>query len=535
MKKLKSVKVNKKNLEDLVGEVQSSKTAQILPCTNEWELIRARIEGNLVVVYSSGKISYQSAPIIDAILSKYGASEDATKRKETRTKRHLKQIKTKLNEEQKQYLIEQLGKIAESGQTPGEYEEAVFILDGAKLTIYTTGTVYSPHGHPIFEEAIVNAIGQHPSHPEYDIVIGQDEVGKGELFGPMIVGSVAVTQEEATALQFAGVRDSKDLTKERISELTPIIDSKALARYTVSIGARRFNELFREFKDESQTLNDLLAWAHAKALEEVLKHLNSKGKGDKKILVIIDEFGRISTDNKLAEVIKNHDIKVLQTPHAEDLSSAVASASIIAKARRDIEMNKLDDEIGVPLEKRNISEILRQPKGHDAVRLVYLDAANIDFSITNTIEGENADKEINSILRSARLESYDIDFKSEFPENATNIGKTIAAMANCNGGIIYFGILQERDKIKVVGLDNYQKTEERTSGQAKMVEPVPFLDYTLLITLKGDKVLKARIPMSHKIVRYQGRHYKRIGSRTEEMKPHDIDNWPSSCRRRARY
>lgn len=534
MKKLKSVSIDDSKREFLVNEILSNKDAEVLPCTNEYELVRARIGGSLIVVYSSGKISYQPSSKIDAILAKHGTSDEISK-KSSGKGREFKPIKTTLNDEQKEYLIKYLSQIADKAPTPGEYEEAAFILDDAKITIYTTGTVYSPHGHPKFEEAIVNAIGQNPSHPEYDIVIGQDEVGKGELFGPMIVGSVAVTQDEASALQFAGVRDSKDLKKDRILELTPIIGSKALAKYIVPIGARRFNELFREFKDESQTLNDLLAWAHAKALEEVLMQLDLKGKGDGKILVIIDEFGRISTDKRLAEVIKNHDIEVLQRTHAEDLSSAVASASIIAKARRDAEMNKLEDEIGVPLDKRNINEILRHPKGHDIVRLVYLDASTIDFSIVNTIEGEGADKEINSIIRTARLESYDIDFKSEFPENADKIGKTIAAMANCNGGIIYFGILQQNDNIDVVGLDNYQKTEERTSGQAKMAEPVPFLDYTLFVTSKGNAVLKTRIPMSYKIVRYQGRHYKRVGSRNEEMTPSDIDNWPSSCRRRPRY
>ena len=150
MKKLKSVKVDKKNLEDLVGEVQSSKTAQILPCTNEWELIRARIEGNLIVVYSSGKISYQSAPFIDALLSKYGASEDATKRRETGEKRQFKPIKTKLDNEQKQYLIEQLGKINERinlfNNTTWRVKIKLSSLMGLKLQSILQGQFIHPMG-----------------------------------------------------------------------------------------------------------------------------------------------------------------------------------------------------------------------------------------------------------------------------------------------------------------------------------------------------------------------------------------------------
>ncbi|MHA1137963.1 MAG: RNA-binding domain-containing protein [Candidatus Thorarchaeota archaeon] len=529
MKKMKSATVDKSKLDRLTKEILSHKNADILECTNEWELTRARIDGNLIVVYSSGKISYQSSIVIDKILNKYGVSKVDSK-KSSGKKKDLKPIKTKLNETQKQHLIETLSQIAEEGTTPGEYEEATFLLDGAKITIYTTGTVYSPHGHTKFEEALVKAIGQNPSHPEYEIVIGQDEVGKGEIFGPMIAGSVAVTQEEASALQFAGVRDSKSLAKERIAELSKIIGSKAIAKKTISIGARRFNEMFREFKDESQTLNDMLAWAHMTALKEVLEQLDSMGKGNSKILVIIDEFGRISTDKKLSEVIKKRDIKVIQEPRAEDLSAAVASASILAKSIRNTEMDKLAKEIGVPLDKRNISEILRHPKGHDAIRLVYLDGADVEFSINNTREGESADKEIESILRKARLESRDIDFKSIFPDNATNIGKVIAAMANCNGGVIYFGIHQKANEIKIIGLEDYQKTEERASGQAKLADPVPFIEYTLLITSEKKNILKVLIPMSHKIVRFSGKYYKRVGSTTEEMTTYEIDNWPSSCR-----
>ena len=348
----------------------------------------------------------------------------------------------------------------------------------------------------------------------------------------MIVGSVAVTQEEASALQFAGVRDSKDLKKDQISDLAKVVGNKAIAKKTWSIGARKFNELFKEFKDENKTLNDLLAWAHSKALEGVLKQLDDKGRSKSKILVIIDEFGRISTDKRVANIIKNYDIEVLQTPRAEDLSAAVASASILAKARRDNEMDGLEKEIGVPLERRNINSILRHPKGHDVLRLVYLNGADIDFTITNTKEGTDADKEIDAILKTARLESTDIDFKSEFPDNAVNVGKMIAAMANCNGGLIYFGILQDSDKLEATGLKNYQKTEERTSGQAKLTEPVPFIEYTLLTTSDGKRVLKTIVPASTKIVRFQGKHYKRVGSRTEEMTTYDIDNWPSSCRKK---
>ncbi|GAG80864.1 unnamed protein product, partial [marine sediment metagenome] len=198
------------------------------------------------------------------------------------------------------------------------------------------------------------------------------EVGKGELFGPMIVGSVAVTPEETISLQFAGVRDSKDLKKEQIREISDVIRKGSIAWKTWPIGAERFNELFDKFQEEQQTLNDLLAWSHSKALQEVLEQLDEKGLGKQRILVIIDEFSRISTDKRLAEIIKDRNIEVIQTPRAEGESVAVAAASIIARARRDGMMDHLSTEIGIPLEAKNLDDLLKHPGARNAVRLVYL-------------------------------------------------------------------------------------------------------------------------------------------------------------------
>jgi ribonuclease HIII len=526
----KTWKINPSQIDDVVSEVNSNPDAEIETCKSEYETLRARIDGKLMIIYSSGKVVYHESKAIEEILSKYGHATSAPSKK-----KELKPINMKMNEEQKEALIQHLSIIAESGETPGEYEEAAFSLDEAKITIYTTGAVYSPHGHQSFEEAIIKTIEKYPIYPQYGIIIGQDEVGKGELFGPMVVSSVAVTQEQAVALQFTGAKDSKELSPDRIQELAEEVKAKSIARRTVSIQARRFNELFEQLKKEDKTLNDLLAWAHARVLEDVLLDLDEAGKQDSNILVIIDEFGRVSADKRLKKLVDERGFDLIQTPRAESLSVSVAAASILAKAQRNVEMKNLHKLVELPIDRRNLDVILRHPKAPEIVRYSYIEKSVPELPEPNTIQGIAADAFLDQLVIQSRLETYYIDFKMEFPKNSTDIGKIVAGMANCDGGDLYFGILQDskQDIIEITGVDAPQKIEERTSGVASNCEPVPKVDFTLFIRTDGRKVLRACVPMSSELVYFEARYYKRVSSGAGPMTKYEIDNWPDSCRRTA--
>ena len=524
----KTWKIEPNQIDDLVSEVHSNPDAEIETCKSEHEMLRARIDGYLMIVYSSGKVVYHDSKAIEIILSKYGHAVSLP-----RKKKELKPINMKMNDKQKDALIQKLVEIAEPSETPSEYEEAAFFLEGAKITIYTTGTVYSPHGHPSFEKAIIKTIEEYPIYPQYDIIIGQDEVGKGELFGPMVVSSVALTQQQAVDLQFSGAKDSKELNPDRISELTDEVKRKSIARRTVSIQPGRFNELFKQFKEEDKTLNDFLAWAHARVLEDVLLDLEKAGMQEANILVIIDEFGRVSADKRLKKLIDARGFDLIQTPRAESLSVSVAAASIIAKAQRNSDMEKLHDLVNLPLDRKNIEAILRHPKAPEIVRYSYIERSVFDLPAPNTIQGIDADAFLDQLIIQSRLEAHYIDFKMEFPKNATDVGKIVAGMANCNGGDLYFGILQDtaKDLIEITGVDAPQKIEERTAGVAGNCEPTPKIDFTLFIRTDGRKVLRACVPMSSELVYYKARYYKRVSSGAEPMTKYEIDNWPDSCRR----
>jgi ribonuclease HIII len=98
----------------------------------------------------------------------------------------------------------------------------------------------------------------------------------------------------------------------------------------VEISAERYNQLYTKLENEKKSLNDLLAWAHAKAIEELLSKVECQ-------TAIVDQFADEKLlHEKLQEQGKK--LKVIQAHRAES-HIAVAAASILARERF---VNKLD-------------------------------------------------------------------------------------------------------------------------------------------------------------------------------------------------
>ena len=109
--------------------------------------------------------------------------------------------------------------------------------------------------------------------------IGLDESGKGDYFGPLVIGAVFVDERTEDKLIDLGVRDSKLLTDNRLQEMAEEI--KALCpHFVVPIEPKRYNELYAKVKN----LNRLLAWGHAWTLENMLEKVSCD-------LAVVDKFG----------------------------------------------------------------------------------------------------------------------------------------------------------------------------------------------------------------------------------------------------
>ncbi|MCP4706734.1 MAG: ribonuclease HIII, partial [candidate division Zixibacteria bacterium] len=149
-------------------------------------------------------------------------------------------------------------------------------------------------------------------------ILGIDESGKGDFFGPLVIAGVLANETDVIRLRDNGVRDSKKITDKKILELSNWI-TENFVHTLVVIGPEKYNQLYQKIKN----LNKLLAWGHSRVIENiVLEHEVD--------LAISDKFGRADfIESALMEKGKN--IKVHQMIRGEAIIQ-VAAASIVARA-----------------------------------------------------------------------------------------------------------------------------------------------------------------------------------------------------------
>jgi len=179
---------------------------------------------------------------------------------------------------------------------------------------------------------------------EYDFLLGSDEVGKGEWYGPLVVVCAALSPADIVRLRKIGVRDSKLLGKAELGKLaSEIFRSKILYR-DVTLMPEIYNQKYTEFHREGKTLNDLLAWCHAAAIKSTLAYVHSA-----RTKIVIDKFDFKKTDLRLERAdIKNENMEIIQSSKG-DTEIPVSVASIIAKHRFEILVGELNRKFNVDL------------------------------------------------------------------------------------------------------------------------------------------------------------------------------------------
>lgn len=167
--------------------------------------------------------------------------------------------------------------------------------------------------------------------------IGTDEAGKGDYFGPLVVAGVYATEQTAILLRQIGARDSKTLSDKRVAEMSAEIRDTCPVN-VVAIGPERYNEMYAKVRN----LNRLLAWAHARVIENLLEKIRCER-------VVSDQFGDARVLQR-ALMEKGKRVQLEQRHRAED-DLAVAAASIVARAEFVHRLEQLSASYGVHLHK----------------------------------------------------------------------------------------------------------------------------------------------------------------------------------------
>ena len=264
----------------------------------------------------------------------------------------------------------------------GSGEVFRYELDGATVTLWQTGTVRvqgKGEGREPLEKLVAD-LAEAPPAPPVDLPrdrpwAGVDESGKGDYFGPLVSAAVVVDPLVAPELEALGVADSKRLSDARVAALAPQVRERC--RFTVTaVAPPRYNDLYEQFRREGRRLNDLLAWAHARSIEDLL------AGGADPAYANVHHFPHARVvERRLLAGTRERALRVVQFPRAE-ADVAVAAASILARDEFLRRLGPLPKGGGSPQVVDAAREIVARG-GEGALRAV----AKLHFATTASVVG----------------------------------------------------------------------------------------------------------------------------------------------------
>ncbi|SPE60910.1 Ribonuclease HIII [Verrucomicrobia bacterium] len=176
--------------------------------------------------------------------------------------------------------------------------------------------------------------------------LGVDESGKGDFFGPLCIAGVYVNEQVVKAWADVGIRDSKTISSaQRIKDLAEVIrKTPGCVSTVVPIGNEAYNRLYAKMK----SVNTLLAWGHARAIENLmgLKHQMKPPP----VRAISDQFASSKDTVAKALMPLGREIELIQA-HRAEADLAVAAASILARHEFVSRLAALEKLFGMKLPK----------------------------------------------------------------------------------------------------------------------------------------------------------------------------------------
>ncbi|WP_141431978.1 ribonuclease HIII [Bacillus sp. 03113] len=229
-------------------------------------------------------------------------------------------------------------------------------------------------------KSVSNSDTSFPSNISAMSVIGSDEVGTGDYFGPITVVAAYVKKEHIPLLKELGVKDSKNLKDDQISaiakQIIPIVPYSLLTLH---------NEKYNQLQQSGMSQGKLKALLHNQAILHVLTKLES----EKPEAILIDQFAKKEIYfNYLKGQKKIQRENVYFSTKAESVHLAVAAASIIARYAFVKHFEKLSDEAGFTIPKGAGSQVdvaaarIIKEKGRDSLpQFVKLHFANTEKAL----------------------------------------------------------------------------------------------------------------------------------------------------------
>lgn len=170
------------------------------------------------------------------------------------------------------------------------------------------------------------------------MVLGIDEAGRGPVIGPMVVAGVLIDEHRLPELTELGVKDSKQLTAAKRRWLVPEIERVASKYTTIDVPPVQVDESVMK-RARLWKLNYLEAKTMARIIEQSSPDIVFVDSCDVKP----DRFAEtirqcLPTSLRETEIISEH--------KADTKHPIVAAASILAKVRRDEQIEEIKTKYG---------------------------------------------------------------------------------------------------------------------------------------------------------------------------------------------
>ncbi|PQP78112.1 ribonuclease HIII [Spiroplasma sp. ChiS] len=221
---------------------------------------------------------------------------------------------------------------------------SVFNKNGIIITIYKTKSVLfqgyqaekeAQRFFPSLTSSLPNKNVSAPVTYFQKDVIGNDEVGVGDIFGPLVVTASYLPIATFNELSKLPIKDSKKMTKQQILSLVPKI-KKMVKSITIIIN----NELYNKWYTKYQNAHIIKTLAHNQALVQLLAKYQLTNK-----TIFIDQFVNETKyfeylqQTKMSSIIKDNLVFITK---GEEKSLAIACSAILSRAVFLIKINELE-------------------------------------------------------------------------------------------------------------------------------------------------------------------------------------------------
>ncbi|RDI44216.1 ribonuclease HIII [Falsibacillus pallidus] len=169
-------------------------------------------------------------------------------------------------------------------------------------------------------------------------LIGSDEVGTGDYFGPITVVSAYVERSQIPLLKELGVKDSKNLSDPQIIEI-----AKKLLKFIPYSLLTLPNKKYNQWQKKGMTQGKIKAVLHNHAIQNLLEKIEPTVPE----AILIDQFTEANTYYKHIQgqkrIIRD---RVYFSTKGESIHIAVAAASILARYAFLKAMDSLSEKAG---------------------------------------------------------------------------------------------------------------------------------------------------------------------------------------------